>query len=47
MKPNLCKKTLFSTLLLREPHGKESLAFLVKVGNKRWVRKVRNNIRST
>ena len=35
MKPNLCTKTLFSDLLLREPHGKENLAFLVKVGHKR------------
>ena len=35
MKPNLCKNTLLSALLLRKPHEKENLDFLVKVGNKR------------
>ena len=34
-KPNLHKKTLFSALLLRYPHGKGKLATLVKVGYKR------------
>ena len=35
MKANFRKKALFLAFLLREPHGKENLAFLVKVGNKR------------
>ena len=35
--PNLCKITLFSTFLLRELHGKENLAFLVKGGKKKWM----------